>query len=284
MKKVALALALAAVGAPAPAVAQLPSLPAAVEAVQEPQEPSSISFSFFAGRFIPTDWSDAVVLGSIGPTGIFEQLIVHDLGEEPATGWDVTATYWRGRLGARAHAGYASSCVAAGADCPLADRINLKSWMFDIGGAVGLRPYNPRQVFRPYVFAGIGAVAYDLSRPIGPEFLTLVTEQPRQDDAPLIIVDDSTQFLLSVDELALETTFAVNAGIGTDIRIPVRWGAVGIRLELSDHVSDSPVDLRVTRLNASFFGAAPETRVQFEPVHHFRAAAGLVLDFELGRR
>lgn len=203
------AIVLAAAG---PAQAQLPTLPEAVQAIEDARtRPAHVDITVHAGRFVATDWSDTLILTSIGPVGLSADQRV------------------------------------------------------------------PRAV-RPYVFAGVGVVAYDLERPIGPEFLARLANQPAS--APLFIHDDTTDLLLAVDELSLEATPAVHAGVGVDLRIPLGRAGIGLRLEVADHVSPSPVDLRVIRLDQPGpFLASPQTRVEFDAVHHVRATVGLVIDF-----
>jgi hypothetical protein len=93
------------------------------------------------------------------------------------------------------------------------------------------------------------------------------------------IVDErSRAFLLAIDELDTETVFALNFGVGTDLRIPMGPAGLGIRLELADHLTPSPVGVRIGELRRA--GAlAHDTGVEFAAVHHFRASAGFVLQF-----
>jgi hypothetical protein len=83
-----------------------------------------------------------------------------------------------------------------------------------------------------------------------------------------------------VDELGMETVFAFNFGVGTDFRIPLGGGGVGVRLELSDHVAPSPLGLRIRELGRSG-GLSSGAAVKFGLVHHLRLAAGLVV--QVGR-
>lgn len=264
---------------PAIAAAQPPTLPAAVDAVtREDFEPRRFDLSVAAGRFVFTDWSDTVVLGSARPGGGIDEVIIRDLGIEPANGFDAALTYWRGRVGFRAHGGYSSSCVGVASECPGLAGVDVDTWLFDIGGSVGLRAADPGHIIRPYVFAGIGAVGYDLDSRIAPDFFTDIDGQPIESGRAVVIADERRQFLLSVDELGLETSLAGSFGVGADFRIPIAGGGLGVRVELADHVSRSPVNLRVTSLGG-FRRDRPETQIDFALVHHFRVAAGLVVDF-----
>lgn len=52
-----------------------------------------------------------------------------------------------------------------------------------------------------------------------------------------------------------------------------------MRLEVSDHVHRSPLDIRIH--NTEAFLAVPDARVDFGLVHNLRAAAGVVV--QIGR-
>ena len=83
-----------------------------------------------------------------------------------------------------------------------------------------------------------------MDRTITPPLLTFIERagaRPQGNGDILITEDGGRQFLLSVDELGSETVFAFNFGVGTDFRIPVGGGGVGVRLEVSDHVASSPL-------------------------------------------
>jgi hypothetical protein len=58
--------------------------------------------------------------------------------------------------------------------------------------------------------------------------------------------------------------------------VPLGPAGVGLRLELSDSVHDSPLDIQIAELDTAVDGVAhPNARF----VHNFRASAGLVLHF-----
>lgn len=88
-----------------------------------------------------------------------------------------------------------------------------------------------------------GGVTYDLSRTISPPLLTFIERGPsRSSEArrDVVVIDDTgRQVLLAIDELNLETVFAVNFGAGTDFRIPLGPAGIGVRLE-SPTTSPSP--------------------------------------------
>jgi hypothetical protein len=81
--------------------------------------------------------------------------------------------------------------------------------------------------------------------------------------------------LISVDELGIETKFALNVGIGTDFRIPAGSSSFGLRLEIGDNMHASPLNFDVTSLERR----GRDARVGFSLVHNLRAAAGVVVQF-----
>ena len=91
----------------------------------------------------------------------------------------------------------------------------------------------------------------------------------------MFVFDDPDQLLIAIDELGVETKFALNLGVGTDFRIPLGPASVGVRLEVSDSIHRSPIDLRVADVER------PGTTqfIDFGYVHNMRAAAGLVIQF-----
>lgn len=250
--------------------------------------PGRVDLSASIGILAPSDWSDLVLLGSISSTsGLLEQVLVRDLRVEPDRELGAAVTYWRGRYGFRVQGGYSSSAVLIGGPIPeidgLSDQslsVGVDTWLYDIRGAIGLLEYEPAMWVWPYGFFGFGGITYDLERRIGPPLLTFV-EGGRTDPADAVVNRDRGRaFLLAVDELGLETVFAFNFGVGTDFRIPIGPGGIGIRLEVSDHIASSPVGLRVGELRRS--GAlASDTGITFGVVHHLRAAAGVMV--QVGR-
>jgi len=274
------------------ALVLLSPLPATAQNWNEPwadsyDRPARVDVSGSAGRLVPTDWSDLVLLGSISSvSGILEQVLVRDIRVEPATVYDGNVTYWRGRYGFRVHGGYSKgSLVIGGTPDTLQSRTgderptNVKTYIYDLRGAIGLIDYKPRRWVWPYVFVGLGGITYDLSRTITPPLLTFVGRTPEFRNARGDIVvreDNGSQFVLAVDELGLETVLAVNFGAGTDLRIPLGPVSVGLRAEVSDHVSPSPLKLSILHMS-SFGGLTSQTDVRFGYVHHLRAAAGLVI-------
>ena len=253
--------------------------------------PPRVDLSVSAGMLAPTDWSDLVVLGSISPvSGALEQVLVRDLRVEPDSVFGAAVTYWQDRYGFRAHAALSRSSVVVGgasldgADSPGELRAaGVDSWFYDVRGAVGLVKYSPGRKVLPYVFLGLGGLTYNLDRTITPPLLAFIERgsvRPQDPGDIVIVEDDGREFLLSIDELGLETVFAFNFGVGTDLRIPLGGAGVGLRLELSDHIAPSPLNLRIRELS-SFGGLASDAAVRFGVVHHLRFTAGLVL--QVGR-
>ena len=248
-----------------------------------PPGPPRLDLSGSGGLLSSTDWSDLVLFGTVSPaSGALQQVLVRDIVVDPGPVYDGTVTYWEGRYGFRAHASYGKSCLAVGRSCGDiaaitgdSGTVSVKSYSYDVGGAIGLLPYRAQRWVWPYVFFGAGAVTYDLARTVGPP-LTFI-EHPPVTSTGAALVRDPDPLLISIEELGVETRFAVNFGIGTDLRIPVGPAGVGLRFELSDHLHESPINVQVLSLD-DFAG---ERRLRFGTVHNLRAAVGVVLHFGL---
>jgi hypothetical protein len=257
----------------------------------DPQDrPARVDVSASLGFLAPTDWSDLVLLGSISSrSGVLEQVLVRDLRVKADKELGGAVTYWRGRYGFRVQGGFSSSSISMGG--PLQGlsaarndesiSVDVDTWLYNIGGAIGFVEYAPNRWVWPYAFAGIGGVTYDLARRVSPPLTTFIERGPPRSDGRrdvTIVDDDSREFLLAIDELDTETVFALNFGVGTDFRIPLGPAGVGLRLEVADDVTSSPIGLRIGELRRSGT-LTTDTGVQFGPVHHFRASAGFVLQF-----
>jgi hypothetical protein len=249
-------------------------------------QPARVDFSASVGLFAPTDWSDLVLLGSISPaTGALEQVLVRDVRVEPDTHFAGAVTYWRGRYGVRVQGGLSQSSLTVGGPAVTTAetlRLNVDTWTYDVRGVVGLVEYSPRRWVWPYAFFGFGGITYDLERSLSPSLMTFIERGPATAATvdTIVVERGRRNFLLAVDELGTESVFAVNLGIGTDLRIPLGGAGIGLRLELSDQMAPSPVGLRIGELRRSRPLAA-DTGVQFAPVHHLRVGAGIVL--QVGR-
>jgi hypothetical protein len=248
--------------------------------------PRRVDISGGGGYLLPTDWSDLVLLGSVSPvSGALQQVLLRDLVVRPGPVFDVAVTYWEGRYGFRTHVGFAQSCLTVGTSCHepagpagAPGSIDVKGWTYDVGGAIGLIDYRRGTPLWPYVFLGFGGVTYDLERTAGPP-LTFLEHNPALSPSQVVVSrDDPDPALIVIDELNLETKFAVNLGVGTDMRLPLGPASLGLRLEISDHIHRSPLDVLVVAVER---GRSPraDTRLDFGFVHNLRATAGLVVQF-----
>jgi hypothetical protein len=252
-----------------------------------PPGPKRVDLSGSGGLLLSTDWSDLVLLGSVATvSGALEQVLVRDLVVRPGPVFDAVVTYWEGRYGFRTHVGFAQSCLTTGRICgevtgpaDTASSVDVKTWMYDIGGAIGLMDYRRGTWVWPYVFVGFGGATYDLERSVSPPLTFIERSPPRAADGRIIVSrDDPDPLLLAIDELGIETTFAVNLGVGTDVRLPLGPASVGLRLEGSDHIHRSPIDIQVVQID-TFTAVRRDTRLDFGFVHNLRASAGLVVQF-----
>jgi hypothetical protein len=185
-------------------------------------------------------------------------------------------TYWRGKHGFRTQVARSKSSLVIGSNEFITD---LDIWLYEVRGAVGLIDYHPRRWVLPYVFAGAGGISYDLSQTVSPPLQTFIKQAPPVGDQRsgiIFVSEGDRQFVVATDELRLETVFAVNFGVGTDVRIPLGPVGIGVRLELWDHVARSPLRLHIHEL--SRFGLpVSDTSIRFGRVHHLRADIGLVV-------
>lgn len=248
--------------------------------------PPRFDVSLTAGMAAPSDWSDLVLLGSVSSVaGAFEQVLVRDVRVEPDALFGGSFSYWRDRYGFRAGATLSRSSLTIGgtsldAANPGRDVLsaNVNTWSYDVRGVISLIKYEPARPALPYVFFGFGGITYDLEHTITPPLLTFI-QQPGNvvGEGGIIVHDDGDrQFLLAVDELGIETVPAFSFGFGSDFRVPFGGGALGLRVEISDHISPSPLRVRVRELNA-FGGLTNDDAVDFGTVHELRALAGLVV-------
>jgi hypothetical protein len=241
-----------------------------------------LDVSGVGGFQLSTDWSDLVLLGAVSPsTGAFEQVLTRGLTVRPGPVFDAVVTYWEGKYGFRTHVGFAQSCLTTSTSCAnlvagVPTSVDMNTWTYDVGGSIGLLDYRPGAWVWPYVFLGFGGVTYDLERAVGPPLTFIERSPPRlADDRLIVSEDDVDTLLIEIDELSLETKFAVNLGVGADLRVPLGPASIGVRLELSDHIHPSPIDIVIVELDRFHSG----TRVESGFVHNLRAAAGLVLQF-----
>src|SRR5688572_30111988 len=134
--------------------------------------PPRLDLSGSAGVLVPSDWSDLVLVGSLSSaTGALEQVLVRDVRVKPGSVFGAAGTYWRGRYGFRVHGAYSESSLDFGPSFdPIEGSVDVdvKTYMYDVRGAVGLIEYTPTRVAWPYAFIGLGGITYDLSRTVSP--------------------------------------------------------------------------------------------------------------------
>ena len=245
--------------------------------------PRRVDASGSGGLLLRSEWSDLVLLGSISSVGgALEQVLARDLVVDPGPVFDGVVTYWEGRYGFRVHGGFARSCLAVARSCTAttfagrSGTIDVDTWIYDVGGAIGLMEYHRNAIAWPYLFIGVGGVTYNLERSVGPP-LTFIERRPPLSNGTIVVAyTEPDTLLIAADELGIESRFALNLGVGGDFRVPVGGGSVGVRLEVSDHIHRSPVDIQIDHVE----GFRPaSTRVDFGYVHNLRAAAGLVVQF-----
>jgi hypothetical protein len=217
---------------------------------------------------------------------VLEQVLVRDVRVEPDILYGGAVTYWRDRAGLRVQAGFSRSRLVTGnppatgassvnGDMVLAD---VNTWLYDARALIGLVPYRPSRRAVPYVFVGAGGITYDLNRTVTPPLFTIQGGTSTPTGSLVIRETGGNQFLVSVDELSLETQFAFNFGIGTDLRIPMGGSALGLRIEFADHIAHSPLQLRIRGLDAAG-GLTSESGVDFGLAHNLSATAGVVFQF-----
>ena len=255
--------------------------------------PARVDVSASGGFLMPTRWSDLVLLGSLSPgVGALEQVLTRDVHVKPDTAFTAAATYWRSRYGLRVQGGFSRSSVSVGATPVVtsststavasgdAASVGVDTWLYDLGAAIGFLEYEPKRSVWPYGFFGAGGITYNLKQPIAPP-LGFVARAPTAPAGNTIIVaGDGRQFLLTTNELNVETVLAFNVGLGADFRVPLKGGGVAVRLEVADHLAASPLAFRIEELSA--FGAVPsDAGARYRLVHHLSATAGLVV--QIGR-
>jgi hypothetical protein len=258
--------------------------------------PRRLEFAVNGGVFLSSDWSDLLFIETFGGAGNPQrQVLLREFAMAPEFGGTASVTYWRGRYGFRVHAGFVRSCLTTGDGCEssppastgLGDAaIDMDTYAYGVQGVVGLIEHTQGQWFRPYLIVGAGGVTNDLASP-----LTSILPGPFSNIGPArvsggdrtFILDDPTTLMIQTDEVGLETRFALNLGVGTDFRIPVGPGGLGLRLELSDQISQSPIALRVARLDGGGIHESLIDEVEFNgrTVHNWRLSAGLVFEFGL---
>ena len=209
--------------------------------------PRRVDISGSGGLRLSSDWSDLVLLGSVSSvSGVLEQVLARDLVVDPGPVFDGVVTYWEGRYGFRAHGGFSRSCLAVGRSCTAARSAERRARSMSTRGCmtsavpsgsstIGAKPW----CGRTFSWAS-GAVTYDIEQTVGPP-LTFIERRPPVSGDIIVSRSDPDPLLIAVNELGIETRFALNLGIGSDFRVPVGGGSFGVRLEVSDHIHRSPV-------------------------------------------
>lgn len=272
-----------------------------------------LSISLAGGAFVSSDWSDLVLVGGdAATTDRLGRVLLPDLAAGAGPLGELSVTYWRDRLGVRFHAGYARSCVASGPGCASetfappgssvfdvpAGQDGLDVWLLDAAAVMELE--TPFRSFRPYLLLGGGITVYDPDdgvRAITPGFVELGGRTGRivfDDDGDVVVVEEGP-VLARINRPGFEVLPSLVAGIGTEFRLPLRAGGVGLRLEVSDNIGRSPLQVSLTRLESDFgfdfFDDSDdeeddedEVEFDFGIVHNLRATVGVSWTVPLPRR
>jgi len=261
--------------------------------------PRRLELSVTAGYFWSSDWSNLVMFESIGAVGDeARRVLMPSLASAPGAGGQAAITYWKGRLGFRLAASYSESCITAEPRCgsnrpaPTAGgspgiaptEVSLKTYSYGVQGVVGMSEYSEDQWFRPYFLVGFGGVTFDPSENV-PSFLT--GQLVRDDGVETVLTGAPGQYAFTIDQAGLESRFSVALGLGTDLRLPVGPGGLSVRLEVADYISQSPLGVRLTRLNSGSLLDSNENLDQVDlgvgAVHNVRGQVGLAIEFGVKR-
>ncbi len=210
-------------------------------------------------------------------SGALEQVLVRDLGGGAGPGLR------RGRhlLGrplripgarrVRAARAWPSAATAA------AGSVDVDSFMYDVGGAVGLIEYRRDTWAWPYFFFGIGGVTYDLERP-SVRRSTFIERRPSARTEGQVIVRVRRSRSTAHRHRRTRRGDEVRTESGCGHR-PSRAARLGQRGTPAGSLRQySPIAHRISMSsNIDDFGST--TRIDFGYVHNLRAAAGLVIQF-----
>lgn len=267
--------------------------------------PRSVDISVTGGLFVSTDWSQNVFLESFQSSGVTQrQTLLRGFSVAPGFGATAAVTYWEGRHGFRVYAGFTGTCVTTGNDCDdvvlLPDEVfprrapDMNQYTYGFQGIVGLVDWSRDQWWRPYFIVGAGGVTYD----IDDDFALLLPGPITVSDPGVIngidriaVVDDPGTFLFAIDQVGIETKFAVNLGIGFDLRAPMRDRGIGFRFEASDQITQTPLSLTVTRLDGGvidghccgFRNDISQVDINQRSVHNWRLSGGVLFEFGISR-
>jgi hypothetical protein len=236
--------------------------------------PARVDLSLSGGYAMSSDWSDLVVLGSVSSTSsVIDQVLTpaFDVDLGPVFGGSVS--YSKTKYGFRVSAARLNSTLKTSG----VNIVDVGTWSYDIRGTMGLVEYTPSRGVLPYLFVGVGGNTYNYEKTITPPLSSALPAFPPPQADVIVIERNGGRYVLEVDEYGRESVFAMNFGIGTDLRVPTNAGAIGVRLELMDHVSPSPLGIRIHELN--LYNPASTVPIRTGALHHLRASAGLVVQF-----
>lgn len=255
-------------------------------------QPKVLSLSAFGGTYWSSPWNDLVLLGSISSRSALEQVLLRQVQVSPARVWGGSMTYRRGRGGARIQVAYSKSCLEMAGSCdaasqgsgtqiPLPHRIDVHTWMADVDAEATLIPVQQGQWARPYFLVGAGGVVYDpqgSTAQLLPQFLEFPGGTAQTSGSEVTVTfPGAGQVIADVQGVGLQTVFSAVVGLGTDLRVPIGNGGIGVRIEASDHVAQSPMHVNLVQ----GFGRAAS--LDFGSINNFRLTVGAVLDLDLGR-
>lgn len=260
--------------------------------------PRRLELSVTAGYFWSSDWSDLVLFESLGAVGDeARRVLMPSLASAPGAGGQAAITYWKGRLGFRLAAAYTESCITAEPRCDdgrpapaaggngqqNATEVSLKTYSYGVQGIVGMSEYSPSQWFRPYFLVGFGGVTYDPDQSV-PTFLASQAGTGANLDS---YAGGPGQYTFAIDQAGLETRFSVALGLGTDLRLPVGPGGLSLRFEVADHISQSPLGVRLSRLSSGSLldndRGIEQVDLGVGAVHNLRGQIGLAIEFGVKR-
>ncbi len=255
-------------------------------------QPKALSLSAFGGTYWSSPWNDLVLLGSISSRSAVEQVLLRQVQVSPAALWGGSLTYRRGRGGARIQVAYSKSCLemagscdpaaqASGTQIPLPHRIDVNTWMADVDAEVTLIPVHEGQWARPYLLLGAGGVVYDpqgSAAQLLPQFLEFPGGTAQSDGNEVVVsFPGAGQVVADVQGAGLQTVFSGVLGLGTDLRVPIGNGGIGLRIEASDHIAQSPMHVSLVQ------GTGRAATLNFGSINNLRLTVGAVIDFDLGR-
>lgn len=244
------------------------------------------------GTSVSSDWSEQVVLETRHASGARTiRLLLPEMAMAPGPTYGAGVTYWRVPLGVRFQAGFTRACVTAGAtrcdaapdpETPTAFETDVDVWTYGVQGVIGLTDGALGRVVRPYVLLGAAGMTFDPAEAVPGGGIPEGTTVPPTGGGDVIVVDGTSDLILTLDRLGFETRLALEVGAGVDLRLPLGPHGIGVRLDFVDQMITSPVGITITRLDGGLVGSSGiEARVERPLVHTLRATVGVVLDIGL---